>query len=431
MHAIEQALPIVSENIWNIFLPILVISAFFIWPKMIFKIAGAITKPSKINPKESVGAVAISLGAMIGTGAIVGVLGSINKLPEGVKPEAIAVWALVGMLFMIPLVYSEVIMAKVMDMSPKDYIGVLVNKTAGKIYAGCFVLLYVFGFGGFQFSGISDAINVINGQVTGVTFDKMQLYFFVVLPLFIFSSAIILTKKHELFISVLTYMIGIAVVLYLLFLGVFMVKTADFMPVYLGTLVDELLNPYSAAFGLPIGLLFGLQRIIQTSEAGLGGLAMSSLESKAEARAAGIVMMIPSVITIIIAIVGTTYIASYGLDNGLMELGKADLASFIKTSNAVAGSLGAIILILFTILSGLTTLIGSFYFVDVLLNFSANKKIALYMTLIFIAGTLAVFGLDIVFELIDLLMFVVTGLNVMALLVFVNRGKWKQYIIKK
>lgn len=431
MHAIEQALPIVSENIWNIFLPILVISAFFIWPKMIFKIAGKVTNPSKINPKESIGAVAISLGAMIGTGAIVGVLGSINKLPAGVKPEAIAVWALVGMLFMIPLVYSEVLMAKVLTMSPKEYISMFVSKTAGKIYAGCFVVLYVFGFGGFQFSGISDAINVVNGQLTGVTFDKMQLYFFIVLPLFIFSSAIILTKKHELFISVLTYMIGVAVVLYLLFLGVFMVETADFMPVYLGTLVDELLNPYSAAFGLPIGLLFGLQRIIQTSEAGLGGLAMSSLESKADARAAAIVMMIPSIITIVIAIVGTTYIASYGLDNGLMVTGKADLASFIKTSHAVAGNLGAVVLILFTILSGLTTLIGSFYFVDVLLNFSANKKIALYMTLIFVAGTLAVFGLDIVFELIDLLMFVVTGLNVMALLVFVNRGKWKQYIIKK
>lgn len=423
----EHILEMFSGGIWNIFLPVLVVAAILIWPKMIFRIRTKITKPSKPTLKQAVGPISISLGAMVGTGAIVGVLGAINKLPEGVEPEAIAIWSLVGMVIMLPLIYSEVIMTKVLNKTPKEYIAMLISPKAGLVYAFSFMILYVFGFGGFQFSGIADVVNTLTPSFE---LSSTQLYFYVVLPLFIFSSGIILTKKHELFINILTVMITIAVGGYVIFLVAFIASDVSFLSVYGTQLLKELVNPTSAAIGLPIGLLFGLQRIIQTSEAGLGGLAMSSLEADSEARAAAIIAMIPSTITIIIAIMGTTYIASYGLYEGHMTLGNVTLAEFFKVSGEVVGTPGVVILVLFTVLSGLTTLIGSYYFVDILMDYTQNQKIALYMVLIFVAGTLAVFGFSIIFELIDLLMFLVTGLNVLALFIF-TRKKWKEYKIKK
>lgn len=422
----EHLLEMVSGVTWNIFLPILVILALYIWPKMIFKIKNKITEPSKPTLKQAIGPISISLGAMVGTGAIVGVLGAINKLPAGVKPEAIAVWSLVGMVIMLPLIYAEVIVTKVLNKSPKEYIGMLVSPTAGAIYALAFMVLYVFGFGGFQFSGIADVVNTISVEKFGRTFTPSELYIYVVIPVFAFSSGIILTKKHELFINALTVMITIAVGGYIIFLIAFVISSGSFAFEFLRQLWTELVNPTSAAIGLPIGLLFGLQRIIQTSEAGLGGLAMSSLESDSKARAGAIIAMIPSTITIIIAIMGTTYVASYGIEVGSMQEGSTTLQTFFETAYHVVGTPGVIVLTIFAVLSGLTTLIGSFYFVDLLMNMSQNKKIALYMTLIFVAGTLAVFGFSIIFELIDLLMFLVTGLNVAALFVF-TRKKWSEY----
>ncbi len=423
----EHFLSSFSAIIWNVFLPILVIFSFLIWPKLIFKIKNKITESSKPTLRQAVGPISISLGAMVGTGAIVGVLGAINKLPAGVKPEAIAIWSLVGMVIMLPLIYSEVIVTKVMNKSPKEYISYFISPRAGLVYAFSFMILYVFGFGGFQFSGISDVVNTLTNQFYGFEMNSMQLYIFVVIPLFVFSSAIILTKKHDLFINVLTVMITIAVGAYIVFLLAFVIKTSDFAVMYLMNLKQELLDPVSMAIGLPIGLLFGLQRIIQTSEAGLGGLAMSSLEADSKARAAAIIAIIPSTITIIIAILGTTYIASYGITMGIMQVGATSLETFFLTAYNVTGMFGVIILIMFTVLSGLTTLIGSFYFVDLLMTYTENQKIALYMSLIFVAGTLAVFGFAIIFELIDLLMFVVTGLNVFALLCFTRKG-WKKYV---
>lgn len=424
----QHILETVSSVIWTLFLPVLVVMAFLIWPKTIFKIKNKITKPSKPTLKQAVGPIAISLGAMVGTGAIIGVLGAISKLPDGVSPEAIAVWSLVGVIIMIPLIYSEVIITKVLNKSPKEYISMLISPKAGTIYAFSFMILYVFGFGGFQFQGINDVVNVIlNTQGTELTI--MQSYFFIVIPLFLFSSAVILTKKHDLFIGALTVMIVIAVGGYIIFLVAFVIGSGHHIVEYLSQMVKELTHPANIGIGLPIGLLFGLQRIIQTAEAGLGGLAMSSLESDSKPRAAGIIAIIPSLVTILIAILGTSYVASYGLAEGLMTKDTLNLSTFLYTAHAVTGAPGVVIVIIFAVLSGLTTLIGSYYFVGLLMNYTENQEIGLYMTLIFIAGTLAVFGAGIVFEMIDLLMFLVTALNVLALYMFIKK-EWKKYIIK-
>ena len=57
-----------------------------------------------------------------------------------------------------------------------------------------------------------------------------------------------------------------------------------------------------------------------------------------------------------------------------------------------------------------------------------NKNIAIYLVLIIAAGTLAVFGANVVFEAVDLLLFVLCGINVTALAIFTIK-KWKDYVI--
>ncbi len=427
----EEILASVTGVIWDLFLPILVIAGLYIWIKIIFGIRKKISTPSKATLKQAIGPISISLGAMVGTGAIVGVLGAINKLPANVSPEAISVWSLVGMVLMIPLIYSEVLVTKVMNKSPKEYISYFICKKAGVVYAFAFMILYVFGFGGFQFGGINDVAGVIITDVFHKdALTSFESYIYIVMALFVFSAGVILTKKHELFINMLTVMISIAVVAYIIFLGAFIIHTNGFAHIYLNTMWQELIHPVNMAIGLPVGLLFGLQRIIQTAEAGLGGLAMSSLESDSKPRAAAIIAMIPSTITIIIAIMGTTYVASYGIYSDVMEQGNVNLESFFLVAQHVTGTPGVIIIILFAILSGLTTLIGSYYFVDILMPYKQNSKIGIYIILIFVAGTLAVFGASIVFEMIDLLMFLVTALNMTALFIFARRG-YKKYLLDK
>jgi Na+/alanine symporter len=103
------------------------------------------------------------------------------------------------------------------------------------------------------------------------------------------------------------------------------------------------------------------------------------------------------------------------------------LNQLFATAKYVVGGFGEFVLTMFTILSALTTILGAYYYMGKLFkNNSVNKNIAIYLTLITISGTLAVFGANVVFEAADLLLFVLSGLNVTALAIF-TINKWKAY----
>src|SRR5699024_9537826 len=122
-----------------------------------------LTQPSKLKFKNVIGPASISLGAMVGTGAIVGVLGAISKLYTAGQHniEAIALWALIGGCIMIPVSYSEAVNSKIMKKGPREYISDLITPKLGFFYAISIVALVVFGFGGFQFSGIDSVFTII------------------------------------------------------------------------------------------------------------------------------------------------------------------------------------------------------------------------------------------------------------------------------
>lgn len=431
LEIVEKIIGTISNTVWPIFLPCVLVLGAFLAIRTFTKIQPQTSEKSKVKFANLIGPASISLGAMIGTGAIIGVLGSLSNLVSQGQThiEAMAIWALIGALIMVPVSYSETLCSKVMKKTPKEYIGMLLSPKLAVVYAIGFCALYVFGFGGFQFSGMDSVVTIVTDEYLSISLNQTQRYLFIVLPIIIIVAVIVLTKKHDLFINAMTYMIGTAVVAYFIFFTIFIVKTHDHIPVYLSGMIEGITNPVNAMLGVPLGFILGMQRVIQTAETGLGALAMSAQESDSEPREAAMISLIPTIVTIFVSIVVTTYIASYGVTNGIIAF-PADsvtrLKEFFMTASDVTGMFGLIVLCLFTLLSGLTTLLGSYYFLTVLFNNKENTNIAIYLALIFTAGTLAVFGFNIVFDAVDLLLFVVGGINVTALAVFAGK-KWKEY----
>ena len=435
---VEHLITKVSDAIWPVFLPFILVVGAIMAVRSIVIIQKKATEPAKLNIKNVIGPASISLGAMIGTGAIIGVLGALSKLSANGQAniEAMAVWALIGSLIMLPVSYSETLNSKIMGKTPKEYIGDLINPKLGILYAVCFVALAVFGFGGFQFSGIDSVAATIMNNKFGVELSLVQRYLFIVVPVILVVGALVLSKKHELFMGAMTYMIGTAVAGYFIFFTIFVVKTYDYIPTFFQGMIEGMKNPVNAMMGVPLGFILGMQKVIQTAETGLGALAMAAQESDSKPREAAMISLIPTAVTIFVSIVVTSYIASYGVEVGTLALLNTDgtaadtvtrLGGYFKTAEHVVGIFGLVVLSAFTVLSALTTILGSFYYTTKLFkNNSANKNIAIYLVLIIAAGTLAVFGANVVFEAVDLLLFVLSGINVTALAIFTFKH-WEVY----
>ncbi len=428
---LENLIGTVSETVWPVFLPLMLLSGIYVVLRTLFAVLPGTTRPCKLTAGNIVGPAVISLGAMIGTGAIIGVLGSLSNLAgkgQG-NIEALAVWALIGSLVMVPVSCCETLCSKVMRKTPREYIADFLSPKASLVYAVCFCALHIFGFGGFQFSGIDSVVTIITGEYLHISLSQVQRFFFIVLPLICVVALIVLTKKHQLFVGAMTYMITIAVGAYCLFFLFFIWKTGSHIPVFLQGMRQGLRNPVNAMLGVPVGFILGMQRVLQSSETGLGTLAMSAKEADSQPREAAAISLLPTIVTIVVSVVVTSYITSYGVSQGLITLpgGAIErLRGYFLTASFVAGSFGLVVLCLFTLLSGLSVLLSSYYFLKVLFDNGENKNIAIYLLAILTAGTLAVFGFNIVFDVVDLLLFVVCFLNMAALCVFVHK-KWKAY----
>ena len=434
LHQLEAVITGISDAVWPVFLPFMLIVGAFTSIRTIFMIQKKATRPAGLKFKNIIGPASISLGAMIGTGAIIGVLGALSKFYASgeVNVESMAIWALIGACIMVPVSYAETLNSKIMGKSPKEYIGELINPKLGMVYAVCFVALAVFGFGGFQFSGIDSVAKLVTDQFMGMNLTLVQRYMFIVVPVIAVVAALVLSKKHEIFMNAMTYMIGTAVAGYFRFFTLFVIKTSGYIPTYFANVLEGMTNPVNGFSGIMLGFVLGMQKVLQTAETGLGALAMAAQEADTQPREAAMISLIPTIITVVVSIVVTSYIASYGIDAGIITFqgGAAErLAEYFGTAQQVTGMFGLVVLCAFTVLSALTTILGSYYYMTKLFKKNhINKNIAIYLVLIIAAGTLAVFGANVVFEAVDLLLFVLCGINVTALAIFTIK-KWKDYVI--
>ena len=421
---LEHAITALSGAIWPVFLPFMLITGIILSYLTFRYVQPNMSKPSKLKLKNAIGPASISLGAMIGTGAIIGVLGALSKLYVAGQHniEAMAIWALIGALIMVPVSYAETLNSKIMGKAPKEYITEFLGSKLAIFYAVCLVALTVFGFGGFQFSGIDAVSTIIASKFMGVELTLVQRYLFIVIPIILLVALIVLSKKDDVFMNAMTYMIGSAVLGYFIFFSLFAIKTSAHIPVYFQGMMEGMMNPVNAMAGIPLGFILGMQKVLQTAETGLGCLAMSAQQSDSEPREAGQISLIPTILTIFVSIVVTSYIASYGIEIGTITYPQdavGRLLGYFETAQSVTGIFGIIILSLFTVLSALTTILGSYYYLSKLFKENhINKNIAIYLTLAVVAGTLAIFGANVVFEAVDLLLFVLCAINLIALTKF-------------
>lgn len=431
---IEELLRIISNIAWPVFIPFLILVGIYVSVQVIFNIRHLTTERSKLNFKYIIPQTSVTLGAMVGTGTIIGFLGALSKLSISgqIYVEAVAIWALIGSIVLIPISYCETLIAKIVNLSPREYIGKFISKNAGEMYVLSLIFLYVFAIGGVQFTGIDAIMITALDKVSNIELSPIQRYIYIVIPIIGIVSIVIFNKREKIFIKSMIGMILVAIAFYFVFFGLFTLKTAHYIPTFIERMIVGFKNPTSILFGIPLGLIFGMQRVIQIAEPGLGTLAMAASKSEASPRVAGFISLTLTMTLVVVSIIVTSYIASYGMNEGTISLstkGVYKLVSYFETVISVTGNFGFMILFIFIVLSGMTTLLGGYFLLNNILDNSKYKNNIIYIILVFMGSVLAIFKFDMIFNILDLLLLISIGLNISALAMFAE-FEWSKYKIR-
>ena len=181
----------------------------------------------------------------------------------------------------------------------------------------------------------------------------------------------------------------------------------------------------TVGIGLPIGLILGFQRIIQISETGLGTSALASSDRKNKPREEALLQVIATLITLFVAVVITSYIFAYGRSHiegvSLTGNGFNRIVGYIDTVFSITGNYGLVVVLVFFLFSGYCTVLGSFHFLNRTIRSSDNSKIVFYLILISISGLLSVSNFSFIFDVVDLLMFVVGSTVILGLYRFISK----------
>ncbi|MGL4914295.1 MAG: hypothetical protein ACRC3Y_17880 [Romboutsia sp.] len=437
---IEELISIISNVIWPVFIPFLILVGMYVSIQVIFNIRHLTTTECKLNFKYVIPQASVTLGAMMGTGTIIGFLGALSKLSLSgqIYVEAVGLWALIGSIILVPISYCETLIAKIVNLSPREYIKNFVSKEASIFYVVSLILLYVFAIGGVQFSGIDAIMITALNRVSNIQLTEIQRYIYISVPIIILIAVIILNNREKVFIKYMIGMVLATVVVYFIFFGLFTAKTHYYIPVFIERMVIGFKNPTSMLFGIPLGLIFGMQRVIQIAEPGLGTLAMAANKSDASPRVAGFISLILTMTLIVVSIIVTSYIASYGIHEGIITFsakGVQKLVLYFETVISVTGNFGLIILFIFIVLSGMTTLLGGYFLLNNILTKNKKRNNVIYLLLISLGSMLAVFRFDMIFNILDILLFISIALNITALAMFTefewNKYKIRDYIFSK
>lgn len=373
------------------------------------------------------GALSISLASKVGTGAIIGVLAamwesSIDGVSTGV---GVVFWVFVGILFLVPITYSEVLFTQICQQSPRDFIATHLNEKSATIYAVGLVALYAFGFVGFQLTGVQTVVRYVSETYLDYSFSPSNALLYIVLPIIILATMVIITKSHQLFINTLSSLIFFIIIAYLLFFLLFVYQTSYFIGEYFKQITSQIMSLSTVAIGLPLGLIIAFQRIIQISETSLGTSALSSSDRENSPRREALIQTISTLISIFIAVIITSYIFAYGQTHiesvALSASGFERISGYIFTVFSVTGYAGLVVVLLFFIVSGFTTILGSFHYVNTSLKLSENGIIITYILLISLSGALSVTHFELIFEASNLLMFIVGFINLLAMALFIYK----------
>lgn len=218
---------------------------------------------------------------------------------------------------------------------------------------------------------------------------------------------------------------------YFIFIGIFLIKTYTYIPIFVERMVIGFTNPVSVLFGVPLGLIFGMQRVIQIAEPGLGILPLVAMKTNSNPRVAVSISAIMTTFLVVVSVLVTSYITSYGLNENIILFtsnSSERLVSYFEIIISVTVIFGLFILFIFIVLSGLTTLLGSYYLLS--LSSKNKSKNIMYLGLLLVGGMLSIFKFEILFNLLNILLFVATFLNIGALAMFAE-FEWSKYKVNE
>lgn len=418
----------IADYVWPVYLVLVILVGIYLSLKVIFYIQRKTTEHAKIKSFHLLEIASVSLGPMIGIGMMSGVLSSFSTLAQRgqMNLEAIVVWGIIGAILMIPFSYSETLCSQIMKKSPRNYISMLLSPVMGTIYAIVFVILFAVGFVGMQFSGMNAVVTLIGDTYFDLSLTIQERLLFILLPMMVIVGIILFIKRQEILIIIMKFLMAIALIVYITFFLIFLIKTSEHIPIYVSNMIDGVIAPINMMYGLPLGIMLGIKGVVQSTQFGLGTLPMAAYELDAQPVEAAKISVITILVSVFITIITTSYIVSYGISNKIIDFPNntfGRIEAFFKTASSITGSYGFISLSLFVLLTILATLIAGYYFIHMLFDNSDNLNILISLVLFFIGGGMAVLGFELLFRAINLLQFIVVGINLMALISFAH-GYW-------
>lgn len=424
MNFLFEAMSVLRTVLWN----------YLFWPVVLMAIVLVIMnfKSIKGTPVQKTGfdkkGFVISIGSKVGTGNIIGIMASLAALVSRNEIlEVLPFWTAVGALIFLPLTYTEVFIACRKNATPTEYVAEAFTKSVATVFAVTLFILYAFGFAGYQFLGIQTSFALVAENIFHLSLSKLNILLFIALPIIAFVILIIKTNRDVVFVNALTRMVMVMIVFYALLFVVFVILTGSHIGVFLGSFVRSINNTFAIMVGVPFGFVMALQRIIQASEAGLSTSCMCSYNSPSSPRESARLQVFATAATLIIAIGFTSYIVSYGNSQGMFDLmnmsGAQRILAFYKTIDLVTGKPGVFVMLLFFLLSGSSTVLGTYHFGLTLFKDMSRRNIQLfYLILIGSASVFAIFNFDFLFDLADLSMLLVVFMNILALLIISRKA---------
>lgn len=433
LNFLGQSVNTISDIIWAWAMPLIIIITLIIVIRMIFKVKNKTTLNNGLHLFKTMKNSIIVMGTVIGTGALIGVLGSLSSYAAQGQAyiEGVVLWAFIGLLLLAPLAYSETLMGKILNKTTVESIKMFFGNGLCNVYKIVFTIIFVFGFGGFQFSAINAAVDIVSIKSGLGRISNNHMFLFVVVPIMIVLSAIILMRKQGIIINSLTTLTTISVSIYITFFVIFFFKTYDFWPVFFGRMIDAMAHPITMFIGVPLGLMVGLQKIMQVTDVGIGVYGMAAKQSKGSHREAALASAMVICMLFIVGIFATTYVTSFGVQHHLINLAKDNsvvLTGYYNCAIQVTGVFGAIAVATFSILTGISALLGRYYFLMMIVERNEKVRILTYIVVLTLTGALAVYGFSLVFNLVDLLIFVAFAINLAILYKFTSKH-WKAYIL--
>ena len=433
LNFLGQGVNTISNFIWAMAMPIIIILMIIIVTRMIGRVRKRTTVNHGLHIFKTMKDSIVVMGTVIGTGALIGVLGSLSSMASEGQAyiEGTVLWAFIGLFLLAPLAYSETLMGKILNKTTVESVRKFLGEGFCNLYKIVFTIIFVFGFGGFQFSAIDAAVNIVSLKTGFGNITNIKMFLFVVVPIMIALSVVVLLRKQGLIIKSLTVLTTISVTVYIVFFLMFFFKTYDYWGIFFSRMFDSMKDPVSMLIGVPLGLMIGIQKLMQVTDVGIGVYGMVAKQTKRSHREAALSSAMVILMLFIVGIFATTYITSFGVSHHMIDILSSNanvLTGYYDTSISQLGVFGGAAVAIFSVLTGISALLGRYYYLTMIVEKNEKLRIATYIVNLTITGALAVFGFSLVFNLVDLLIFVAFAINLAILYKFTSKH-WVAYIV--